>query len=192
MLLMPELALAGGAWLVLFLAAQRLAELALAQANTARLRAAGAREFGAAHYPVMVALHGCWLAALWLLGHDRPVSLPWLAVFVVLQAARIWVIVTLGRRWTTRVLVRPGAAPVVAGPYRWLRHPNYAVVALEIAVVPLALGLPLVALIFTAANAAMLWWRIGVENAALAWAEGTAGQRHGKNPPTLANAGPRR
>jgi methyltransferase len=186
---MPDIALAGGAWLVLFLVAQRLAELALARANTARLRAAGAVEFGAAHYPLVVALHACWLAALWIFGHDRAVSTPWFAVFVVLQAARVWVIATLGRRWTTRVLVLSGAEPVAAGPYRWLRHPNYVVVALEIAVVPLALGLPALAVIFSAANAAVLYWRVGVENAALA---GLAGEGHGEEPPTLANAGPRR
>jgi methyltransferase len=188
---MPD-ALAAGGWLVLLLVAQRLAELALARANAARLRAAGAVEFGAAHYPVMVALHACWLGALWIFGHDRDVSLPWLAVFAALQAARVWVIASLGRRWTTRVLALPGAAPVAAGPYRWLRHPNYAVVTLEIAVVPLALGLPLLALVFSAANAAMLFHRIGVENAALAWAAGAGGAAAGTTPSTLANAGPRR
>jgi methyltransferase len=66
--------------------------------------------------------------------------------------------------------VLPGASPVVYGPYCWLRHPNYAVVALEIAVVPLALELPLFALVFSAANAALLTCRIDVENQALAWA----------------------
>lgn len=178
-----------GAWLVLFLVAQRLAELVLAQANTARLRAAGAVEFGASHYPAMVALHVFWLVTLWIFGHDRPVALPWLVAFVVLQLARLWVLATLGRRWTTRVLVLPGAAPVAGGPYRWLRHPNYVVVTLEIAVVPLALGLPVLALAFSIANAAMLYHRIGVENAALDWA---AGAEKAEKPPTLANAGSRR
>ena len=83
-----------------------------------------------------------------------------------MQAGRLWVIATLGRRWTTRVIVLPGASPVARGPYRWLRHPSYAVVALEIAVVPVALGLPLSALVFSAANAALLTYRIGVENRA--------------------------
>ena len=181
-----------GAWLVAFLAVQRLAELALARSNTARLRMAGAVEFGAAHYPFVVALHVCWLAALWVFGHGSPLSMPWLAVFAALQAARVWVIVSLGRRWTTRVLVLPGAGPVASGPYRWLRHPNYAVVVLEIAVAPLVLGLPMLALIFSVANAVMLWWRIGVENAALAWAAGAERASGEENPPTLANAGSRR
>ncbi|MBS0532622.1 MAG: hypothetical protein JSR72_01060 [Proteobacteria bacterium] len=165
-----------GVWLVGFLAAQRLAELALARRNTTRLKAEGAVEFGAGHYPVMVALHSAWWLALAGFGHDRPVNLGWLAVFVALQAARIWVIASLGRRWTTRVLVLPGARPVAQGPYRWLRHPNYAIVVLEIAVVPLALGLPGVALVFSAANAALLAWRISLENRALAWAAGATKQ----------------
>lgn len=159
-----------GAWLIGFIAVQRLAELGLAQWNTARLRALGGVEFGADHYPAMVALHACWLLGLWFYGHDRDVDRMWLAVFVLLQAGRLWVIASLGRRWTTRVIVLPGCAPLVRGPYRWLRHPNYAVVALEIAVVPLALALPVFALGFSAANAVLLAWRISVETRALAWA----------------------
>jgi methyltransferase len=160
-----------GAWLVAVLMAQRLAELGLAQWNTPRLRAAGGVEFGAAHYPLMVALHASWLLGLWMFGHGRSVDPIWLAVFIALQAARVWVIASLGRRWTTRVIVMPGAAPIARGPYRWLRHPNYAIVVAEIAVVPLALGLPLFALVFSIANGAMLAYRIRVENQALGWAE---------------------
>jgi methyltransferase len=159
-----------GAWLIAFLVVQRFAELGLAQWNTVRLRAAGGVEFGASHYPLMVALHASWLLGLWMFGHTRSVDSIWLAVFILLQAGRLWVIASLGRHWTTRVVVLPGASPVACGPYRWLRHPNYAVVVLEIAVVPLALGLPLFALMFSAANAALLIHRIGVENQALAWA----------------------
>jgi methyltransferase len=159
-----------GAWLLGFVLAQRLAELALAQCNTLRLRAAGGVEFGSAHYPLMVALHAVWLLGLWMLGHGRPVDPYWLALFVALQAGRLWVIASLGRRWTTRVIVLPGAVPVERGPYRFLKHPNYLIVALEIAVVPLALGLPLFALVFTLANGALLFYRVRVENRALAWA----------------------
>lgn len=162
--------MAEGAWLVVFLIVQRLAELGLAQWNTVRLRAAGGVEFGAAHYPLMIALHAFWLLGLWLLGHGSGVDRFWLAVFVLLQAARLWVIASLAARWTTRIIVLPGSAPVARGPYRWLRHPNYAVVVAEIAVVPLALGLPLFALVFSLANAALLAYRINVENRALAWA----------------------
>lgn len=159
-----------GAWLVVFLVVQRLAELGVAQWNTLRMRTAGGVEFGASHYPIMVALHTFWLLGLGLLGHDRSVNPIWLAVFILLQAGRLWVIASLGRRWTTRVIVLPGAAPIARGPYRWLRHPNYVVVVLEIAVVPLALGLPLFSLVFSLANVALLAYRIGVENQALAWA----------------------
>jgi len=159
-----------GAYLVAFLVAQRLVELCFAQFNTRRLRAEGGVEFGAAHYPLMIALHALWLLGLWLLGYDRSVIPFWLAIFVLLQVGRLWVIASLGRRWTTRVIVLPGSAPVSRGPYRWLKHPNYLIVALEIAVVPLALGLPLFALIFSASNAALLAYRISFENEALATA----------------------
>jgi methyltransferase len=159
-----------GAWLIAFLVLQRLAELALAQWNTMRLRAAGAVEFGAAHYPLMVALHAAWLVALWFAGHANAVDPYWLAIFAVLQAGRLWVMATLGRRWTTRVMVLPGAPPIARGPYRFVKHPNYLIVTLEIAVVPMALGLPMVALAFTVANTALLTYRIRVENRALVWA----------------------
>ena len=124
-----------GAWLVAFVVAQRLAELVLARRNTARLKAQGAVEFGAAHYPLIVALHLAWLMAMAWLGHDRAVDPAWLALFIMAQAGRVWVLASLGGRWTTRVLVLPGTPPVSRGPYRWLRHPNYVVVAVEIAVV---------------------------------------------------------
>ena len=159
-----------GAWLLAFLVVQRLVELLLARSNTLRLRAAGAVEIGAGHYPLMILLHGSWLVALIVYGHDRGVNAYWLVAFVLLQAARVWVIGSLGRRWTTRVIVLPGRELAAVGPYRYVQHPNYIVVALEIAVVPLALGLPLVALIFSIVNVAMLAYRISVENRALAWA----------------------
>jgi methyltransferase len=159
-----------GSWLVAFLVVQRLAELALAQSNTRRLRAAGGVEFGAAHYPFMVALHVAWLAGLWLLGRDRPIDPSWLSLFVLLQVGRFWVIASLGRRWTTRLIVLPGTEPLACGPYRFVKHPNYLIVALEVAVVPLALGLPMFAVIFSLANAGILAFRLAAENRALAWA----------------------
>ena len=177
-----------GAWLIGFLVAQRLAELGLAQWNTLRLREQGGIEFGAAHYPLMVALHAFWLLGLWMFGHDQPVDPLWLGVFVLLQVARVRVIASLGHRWTTRIVVLPGATPVARGPYRYLRHPNYLIVILEIAVVPLALGLRTLALVFSLANAGLLAYRIHVENGALTLATG------GMAPPpaTLANETPRR
>lgn len=150
-----------------FVTLQRLSELVIARRNTARLMAAGAREYGASHYPVMVAMHTAWLIALWFSVGDRTVSWPLLLVFAVLQGMRIWVLATLGPRWTTRIIVLPGASLVARGPFRFLRHPNYAVVTAEIAVLPLTFGLVGIAALFTVLNAAMLYVRIGAENRAL-------------------------
>jgi methyltransferase len=146
---------------------ERLGELMLAAHNTRRLMARGAYEVGRGHYPIIVAVHAGWLAALWLLRHG-PVQLVPLILFVALLAARVWVIATLGDRWTTRIISLPGARLVRAGPYRWLDHPNYLVVVGEIAVLPLVFGLPMVALFFSALNAIILWVRIREENKALA------------------------
>ena len=150
-----------------FVTLQRLAELALAARNTRALLAAGGVEAGQAHYTVMVALHATWLGGLWLLAFDHAVDRALLMLFVLLQLGRFWVIASLGRRWTTRVIVVPGERLVARGPYRFLKHPNYWIVAGEIAVVPLALGLPLYAAVFTVLNAGVLWVRVRVEDAAL-------------------------
>jgi methyltransferase len=159
--------LGSGALLLAFLTVQRLAELWWAKRNEARLIAMGGVEYGRSHLPLMILLHSAWMAGLWLVGYDRPVEPAYLALFIVLQALRLWVLVTLGRRWTIRIIAVPGEQLVAQGPYRLLRHPNYAVVTGEIAVVPLALGLPLYALVFSILNAAVLAIRIPAENAAL-------------------------
>ncbi len=147
--------------------AGRLFELVLARSNTKRLLAKGAREHGAGHYPLIFLVHAAWLVTLWLMTTGRAPDPLWLTVFALLMFARLWVIATLGRRWTTRIIVLPDAPLVNAGPYRFLNHPNYWVVAGEIAVLPLVFGLPLVALIFSILNAAVLTIRIRVENRAL-------------------------
>jgi methyltransferase len=149
---------------------QRLGELVLARRNTEKLMARGAIEVGAGHYPLIVALHTAWLAALWLLGRNQEVNLAALAVFAMLQGLRLWILATLGARWTTRIIVLPDAPLVSAGPYRYFSHPNYAVVVGEIALLPLALHLPLVALVFTILNAAALVIRIRAEAQALSHA----------------------
>lgn len=157
-------------WIILTLVALlRLAELAHARRNTARLLAQGAVEHGRGHYPVIVALHAAWLAAmaLWIPA-DTPPQWLWLMAFVLLQAARLWVIATLGPYWTTRVITLPDAPLVRRGPYRFVRHPNYLVVAAEIAVLPLAFGAWKIALAFSVLNAAVLCHRIRVEQDALA------------------------
>lgn len=153
--------------ILLFVTVQRLLELILARRNTSRLLANGAREAGREHYPVMVALHTAWLITLWVLGWSRPVNLAPLCLFAVMQIARIWVIASLGGRWTTRIIVLPSAPLVTKGPFRFIRHPNYCIVTAEIALLPLALGLPLVAILFSILNAAMLTVRIACENRAL-------------------------
>lgn len=151
---------------------ERLAELWLARRNTKALVAGGAIEYAPAHYPLIVLLHTAWLAGLWVFAWSHPVNSAWLVVFLLLQVLRVWVLATLGPRWTTRIIVQPGVALVARGPYRWLSHPNYVVVVGEIAVLPLCLGLPWYALAFSLANAAVLAIRIRAENAAL------AGTRH--------------
>jgi methyltransferase len=156
-----------GAILLVYLTVQRLAELWWAKQNEARLMASGGIEYGHSHLPLMILFHAAWMAGLWLLAYDRPVEPFFLALFVVLQIARFLVLATLGRRWTIRIIVVPGERLVAQGPYRLLRHPNYAVVTGEIAAVPLALGLPAYALIFSVLNAGMLAIRITAENAAL-------------------------
>jgi methyltransferase len=149
---------------------QRLGELVLSRRNTQRLIAQGAREAGAGHYPLIVALHAAWLAGLWylvLFRGDGAVAWGWLVLFVVVQGLRVWVIATLGPRWTTRIIVLPRAPLVTAGPYRFVSHPNYMIVAAEILVLPLVFGLVWYAVVFSLLNAMMLWVRIRAEEAAL-------------------------
>ncbi len=154
-------------------AAERLFELRIASRNRQRLLKQGAVEVGAGHYPWMVLLHTAWLVAcpleVWLLG--RP-FLPVLAAvslggFLASMALRYWVIATLGGRWTTRILVLPGSAPVAAGPYRFTRHPNYLAVIVEIASLPLVHSAWLTAVAFSLANALLLRVRIRAEERAL-------------------------
>lgn len=160
--------------LVLLVAVQRLVELAVSKRHERSLRARGAVEAGAGHYPVMVALHTLFLvscvAEVWLLGRPFVPWLGWaaLAVLAAAQGLRYWTISTLGERWTTRVLVPPGEPLETGGPFRYLRHPNYLAVALEIAALPLVHAAWLTAVVFSFANALLLRVRIGVEERALA------------------------
>ena len=145
---------------------QRIGELWLSRRNTQRLIAAGGVEAAPEHYPFMVMLHTAWLAGLWLLAAGEP-KLWLLAVYLVVQILRVWVLVTLGPRWTTRIIVLPGAPLVETGPYRYFAHPNYVVVVCEIAVLPLMFGLVWYAALFSALNAVVLAIRMRAENAAL-------------------------
>ncbi|HEY2481133.1 MAG TPA: isoprenylcysteine carboxylmethyltransferase family protein [Caulobacteraceae bacterium] len=156
---------------------ERLAELALAARNTGRLKVRGAIEHSPGHYPFMVALHVAWLAGLWWLAWDRPLHWGWLAVFGLLQILRVWVLVTLKGRWTTRIITLPGETLIRRGPYRLMRHPNYLVVVCEIAVLPLAFSLPQFAAVFTLANVILIAIRVRAEEAALDRASGAAARR---------------
>jgi methyltransferase len=149
-----------------FVTLQRLAELLLSQRNTKKLLARGAIEMAPGHYPFLVLLHASWLAVLWFLGPGPPIEIVPLILFAILQLGRIWVIATLGERWTTRIIVLPGEPLVTTGPYRWFNHPNYMVVVGEFAILPLVFGLPMVAILFSVLNGLMLWVRISAENKA--------------------------
>jgi methyltransferase len=169
-----------GIALLLFVTLQRGCELLWGRRNAERLRARGAVEAGAGHYPLMVLVHAAWLAGLWFLAWGRPVSVAWALVYVTLQAGRFWVLAILGERWTTRILVLPGVPLVRKGPYRFLDHPNYLVVAAEVAVLPLVFGLVEYAVVFSLLNAVVLAIRIRAENEALRWhADLPTVQRHG-------------
>jgi methyltransferase len=156
-------------WILVFVTLQRLCELVWAARNTARLRRLGATETDAGGYPYFIAVHGGWLAGLALLvpAATRP-SWPLLALFALLQPARLWVILTLGRYWTTRVLSLPGAPVVRTGPYAWIRHPNYLIVITEIAILPLAFGAYGVAVAFSALNLMLIARRTAIEDRILA------------------------
>lgn len=146
---------------------QRLSELVIAKSNTASLMAKGAVEHGASHYPVMVLLHATWLAGLWWFSWNATIVWPAMLAYIALQFFRVWILATLGKRWTTRILTVPNEKLVASGPYRFMRHPNYALVLLEVPLLPLAFGLPWFALLYGVLNIAMLYWRIKIENQAL-------------------------
>ena len=150
-----------------FVTLQRLVELRLADDNSQRLLAEGAVEHAPGHYPFIVGLHMTWLAALWWWAPGRAINVPLLLVFVLLQLGRVWVIKTLGARWTTRIIVKPGAPLVQSGPYRFVNHPNYVIVTAEIAVLPLVFGLWQISLVFSVLNLVILAIRIRAENVAL-------------------------
>jgi methyltransferase len=159
--------LIGAVCLLGFVTAERVAELFLARRNTDRLLKRGAREVASSHYSLIVALHAVWLGGLWLVAWNRPIEPGWLVPFLAVQILRFWVLWTLGERWTTRIVILPGAPLVKAGPYRFLDHPNYAVVVAEIGLLPLVFGLPWFALLFSILNGLVLSFRVTAENAAL-------------------------
>ena len=168
--------------LVAIVAILRLAELRISARNVAALEARGAVEVGAGHYPWVVMVHASWLIGcvleVWLL--DRPwiagLGLPMLALFAAGMGLRLWTIRTLGGRWSTRVVVLPGEPLVTTGPFRWLRHPNYLGVVLELAALPLVHGAWITAVAFSVLNGMLLRARIRVEDAALSKWSGVPGR----------------
>lgn len=156
-------------WTLALVALQRTAELVWAERNTMRLRRLGATEADGGGYPWFVILHAGWLASLALLLPAAATPCwPLLAIFALLQSARLWVITSLGRWWTTRLLTVPGAPLVRTGPYRWFRHPNYLVVVAEIALLPLAFGAVAIAAGFSLVNLALIARRTAIEDRLLA------------------------
>ena len=159
-------------FVVVVLTGQRMLELRYSRRNEARLRARGAVEWGREHYPAMVAIHALWLASMLVEGLLRgPVPPAWwpvpLALFLLVQPLRYWAILSLGENWNVRVLVVPGGKLVRGGPYRYVPHPNYVVVAVEVLTLPLIFGAWTTALLFSALNAVFLYVRIRTENRAL-------------------------
>ena len=155
-----------------FLVAERSIELGLSRRNAARVRARGAVEHGAEHYPWIVLLHTLWpigLVTETVLGSAQP--RPWwpfaLGAVVLANALRIAAMRALGDRWNTRILVVPGEPPVAGGIYRWLSHPNYVGVVIELAAAPLMFGAWRTAIVASAANAVLLTIRIREEARAL-------------------------
>ncbi|GAT08804.1 isoprenylcysteine carboxyl methyltransferase family protein [Mycolicibacterium novocastrense] len=155
---------------------ERLVELAVSRRHTRWSLANGGKEFGQGHYPVMVSMHTLLLmsCAVEVAALHRPFipALGWAMVAVVCAstALRWWCVATLGKRWNPRLIVIPGAPLVHRGPYRWLHHPNYTAVVIEVAALPLVHSAWLTAMVFTVANALVLTVRIRAENAALGYA----------------------
>ncbi|MEO1067087.1 MAG: isoprenylcysteine carboxylmethyltransferase family protein [Pseudomonadota bacterium] len=150
-----------------FLIAQRLVELWIAQRNTHRLLARGAQEHAPDHYKLIVAVHALWIFAIVVFGFDQAISWAWLAIYAGLQLFRLWILMSLGERWTTKIIILD--EPLVAkGPYQYIKHPNYVLVIAEIIAAPMVLGLTWVAIVFTILNALVLAIRIPAENRALA------------------------
>jgi methyltransferase len=150
--------------ILLLVTAQRLAELVYSHRNARMLLDAGGYEVGRAHYILMVLLHVAWLASLWWYAWDRPIYWGMVGIYLLLQVARAWMLMVLGPRWTMRIVITRNEPPEASLLTRFLRQPNYLILAMEVLVMPLAFGLWWQALLFTIANAAMTYWRLRIED----------------------------
>jgi methyltransferase len=164
--------------LITFLVAQRLSELAVSRRNRQWAMSRGGIEAGRGQYPVVVALHALFFLSLvaehrFLPRDWSPIWPFWLGVLIVSQLLRAWSMLSLGRYWNSRVIVIPGERPVLKGPYRFIRHPNYVAVVVEILAIPTLCGAYLTAAVFSVLNALVLFWRIREEERALDLMEGS-------------------
>lgn len=151
---------------------QRLIELRIARKNERWMRAQGAFEVGQSHYPYMVLMHLLFFISLIVevTSAQMPLATAWVlyfAIFLAAQGFRIWCLVTLGHFWNTKILILPGASVIKKGPYRWLRHPNYVIVSVELMTLPLMFNAYFTAFLFTVLNLCILRVRIPIEEQAL-------------------------
>lgn len=151
---------------------QRLVELFIAKRNEKWMRSQGAFEVGATHYPIMVAMHSTFFLSMLLevIVLDRsfsPLWFPLLVGFLLAQIGRIWCLRSLGKFWNTKIIILPGADVVQKGPYRFIRHPNYVIVSIELLILPLIFNAYFTAILFSILNAWMLSVRIPAEEKAL-------------------------
>ncbi|MBV7508009.1 hypothetical protein KW850_22595 [Bacillus sp. sid0103] len=155
-----------------FIVLQRMVELGIAKSNEKWMKRQGAIEFGVSHYRYMVLIHVLFFICLITekVNWDHGLSHLWpilLSVFLMAQIIRIWVITSLGRYWNTKIIVLKNAKIIQKGPYRFIKHPNYFVVTIELVVVPLLYDLYFTAGVFTILNAIILMIRIPEEEKAL-------------------------
>lgn len=158
--------------LYIFLIVQRLAELVIARRHAVRAFADGGYEVGQKHYKWMVGTHVLFFMGLLVESLNNSLAPGiwfdlWFGIFIAAQLGRYWVIGTLGRYWNTRIILVPGMRPVVSGPYRFFRHPNYVIVVVELIAIPLMFDAYITALLASLLNAAVLRVRVREENAAL-------------------------
>jgi methyltransferase len=166
----------GLAVFLVLLVLQRVGELALSRRHEVKLRALGAREHGRGHFPLLVAVHvllplGLLAEVLGLHARPGPAWPLWLALMIAAQALRVATMRALGERWHVRIWVVPGMPLVRSGPYRWLRHPNYLAVVVELVAIPMLFGAWRTAIAVSALNAFAIAIRIRAEERALAGAD---------------------
>ncbi|MDR3693617.1 isoprenylcysteine carboxylmethyltransferase family protein [Mucilaginibacter sp.] len=157
---------------ITFFIIQRLSELFIARRNEKWLLSKGAIQYGQSHYPFMIALHMLFIVSIiaeYILKGQPAISWVFLVLFIAVLSFKYWALSSLGKYWNTKIYRIPGVYPVMKGPYKYLKHPNYMEVVCEVAIIPLVFHLYYTAIIFTLLNAGMLWVRIGVENKV--WAE---------------------